>query len=250
MTKKWVSNQFPTKQDVLGGFTLSGSLDLNGNEVYGLPDVPTTDNSATSKKYVYSKVTGGGPSTSGFSMTGDINMQQNEILRLPDVPSTDHSAMSKKYVKSNFVESSGDVMTGDLDMGGHSVTNVGVPTTNSELTNKKYVDDEVAKAKSHGSTNALQKSGGTMTGDINMGGYEVIGVTSIPSFNNSLVNKKYVDDEVAAVTRGISQAQADARYVRKTKVTLGEWTDMFGSMNFVDYNWSRHVRKSTFDFRV
>ncbi len=152
VTKKWVTDEFPTKQEVLGGFTLSRSLNLSGNEIYGLPDVPTTDNSATSKKYVDSKITtgGGGLSISGFTMQGDINMS----------------------------------------------------------------------------------------------GYEVIGVTSVPSFNNSLVNKKYVDDEVAAVNSGISQAQADARYVRKTKITLGEWMDTFDDVNFVDYNWSKHVRKS------
>ena len=153
VTKKWVTDEFPTKQEVLGGFTLSGSLDLSGNEIYGLPDVPTTDNSATSKKYVASKVTGGG--------------------------------------------------------GG-----------------------------------GLSDSGFTMKGDINMGGYEVIGVTSVPSFNNSLVNKKYVDDEVSAVSGGISQVQADARYVRKTKLTLGEWMDEFDNVNFIDYNWSKHVKKS------
>ena len=130
------TDEFPTKQEVLGGFTLSGSLNLSGNEIYGLPDVPTTDNSATSKKYVDSKITTGG--------------------------------------------------------GG-----------------------------------GLSASGFTMQGDINMSGYEVIGVTSVPSFNNSLVNKKYVDDEVAAVNSGISQVQADARYVRKTKITLGEWMDTF-----------------------
>ncbi len=151
VTKKWVTDEFPTKQEVLGGFTLSGSLNLSGNEIYGLPDTPTTDNSATSKKYVDSKITtGGGLSASGF----------------------------------------------------------------------------------------------TMQGDINMGGYEVIGVTSVPSFNNSLVNKKYVDDEVSAVSSGISQVQADPRYVRKTKITLGEWMDTFDDVNFVDYNWSKHVRKS------
>ena len=121
-------DEFPTKQEVLGGFTLSGSLDLSGNEIYGLPDVPTTDNSATSKKYVDSKITTGGGS-------------------------------------------------------------------------------------------GLSDSGFTMKGDINMGGYEVIGLTSVPSFNNSLVNKKYVDDEVAAVSGGILQVQADAKYVRKVKLT-------------------------------
>ncbi len=91
-------------------------------------------------------------------------------------------------------------------------------------------------------------SGFTMQGDINMGGYEVIGVTSFPSFNNSLTNKKYVDYKItsglAGVSGGISQAQADARYVRKKKIALGEWMDTFGGINFVDYNWSKHVRKS------
>ena len=152
VTKKWVTDEFPTKQEVLGGFTLSGSLNLSGNEIYGLPDTPTTDNSAASKKYVDSKVTGGG-------------------------------------------------------------------------------------------SGGLSDSGFTMKGDINMGGYEVIGVTSVPSFNNSLVNKKYVDDKVAAVNGGISQVQADARYVRKTKLTLGEWLDVFSDVNFTDYNWSRYVKK-------
>ena len=157
VTKKWVSDEFPTKQEVLGGFTLTGALNLSGNEVYGLPDVPTTDNSAASKKYVDSKITGGGGA---------------------------------------------------------------------------------------GGTGGLSDSVFTMKGDINMGGYEVIGVTSVPSFDNSLMNKKFVDDSIAAVNGGISQANADARYVRKTKITLGEWMDVFSDVNFVDYNWSQHVRKS------
>ena len=155
VTKKWVSDEFPTKQEVLGGFTLTGALNLSGNEIYGLPDVPTTDNSAASKKYVDSKVTGGG--------------------------------------------------------GG------------------------------------LSDSGFTMKGDINMGGYEVIGVTSFPSFNNSLVNKKYVDDEVSAITTGISQAQADARYLSLTKYEYDNWMDSFIDMNDISIVWSDHVRKSVID---
>ena len=39
--------------------------------------------------------------------------------------------------------------------------------------------------------------------------------------------------------------QADARYVKKTKITLGEWMDTFDDVNFIDYNWSKHVKKST-----
>ena len=80
-----------------------------------------------------------------------------------------------------------------------------------------------------------------------MGGYEVIGVTSVPSFNNSLVNKKYVDDEVAAVTRGISQAQADARYLKLTKYEYDNWMDTFTDMSALAIVWSDHVRKSVID---
>ncbi len=82
VTKKWVTDEFPTKQEVLGGFTLTGSLDLSGNEIYGLLDVPTTDNSATSKKYVDSKITtgSGGLSDSGFTMQGDINMNGYKVI--------------------------------------------------------------------------------------------------------------------------------------------------------------------------
>ncbi len=60
------------------------------------------------------------------------------------------------------------------------------------------------------------------------------------------MNKKYVDDEVLAVSGGINQTQADARYVRKTKTTIGgEWMDVFSDMSFADYNWSRYVKKDT-----
>ncbi len=55
------------------------------------------------------------------------------------------------------------------------------------------------------------RPGFTMQGDINMGGYEVIGVTSVPSFNNSLVNKKYVDDEVQAVRGGMTDDSSTRR---------------------------------------
>ena len=141
-----MTDEFPTKREVLDGFTLSGPLDLSGNEIYGLPDVPNTDNSAASKKYVDSKIT-----LSGGTMTDDINMNGNDITHLQDMPPTDNSAVCKKYV----------------------------------------------------------------------------------------------DNKVSNITHpGLTQAQADNRYMRKTKITLGEWMDTFDDVNFIAYNWSPHVRKS------
>ncbi len=80
---------------------------------------------------------------------------------------------------------------------------------------------------------------------------------SVPSDSEygKMINKdsdiKYNDSVEKAKKRhevifvGISQAQADARYVEKAKLTLGEWMDTFDEVNFVDYNWSKHVKKST-----
>ncbi len=118
-----------------------------------------------------------------------------------------------------------------------------VPTTDNSATSKKYVDSKITTG---GGTSCASTSGFTMQGNINMGGYEVIGLSVVPSFNNSVASKKYVDDEIiAGVSGGISQAQADGRYVQKTKITIGgEWLDAFDDVNFVDYNWSKYVRKS------
>ncbi len=53
-----------------------------------------------------------------------------------------------------------------------------------------------------------------------------------------------MDDEVSSVIRGISQAQADARYLKIANYEYDNWMDEFDDLNFVDYNWSKHVRKS------
>ena len=106
----------------LAGGTMVGDVNMDGHDVTHLPDTPPTDNSVASKKYVDDEIkkvplSGGGASTSGFSMTGDLEMQQNDVLNLPDVPSRDHSAVSKKYVTDNFCNTSGDTITGNLNMG-------------------------------------------------------------------------------------------------------------------------------------
>ncbi len=222
------------------GFTMTGDIDMSGHDVTGLSD-PTNDDMAASKGYV----DGNFLDLAGGTMVGDVDMGGYEIKNMLRTPTTDLSAVTKKWVSDQFPTKQevlgGFTLSGALNLSGNEIYGLpDTPTTDNSAASKKYVDGKVTGGGSGG----LSDSGFTMKGDINMGGYEVIGVTSVPSFNNSLVNKKYVDDEVLAVSGGISQVRADARYVRKTKITLGEWSDMFSGVNFVDYNWSRQVRKS------
>ncbi len=222
------------------GFTMTGDIDMEGHNVIGLSD-PTNDDMVASKGYV----DGNFLDLAGGAMVGDVDMGGYEIKNMLRTPTTDLSAVTKKWVSDEFPTKQevlgGFTLTGALNLSGNEIYGLpDTPTTDNSAASKKYVDSKTTG----GSGGGLSDSGFTMKGDINMGGYEVIGVTSVPSFNNSLVNKKFVDDSIAAVSGGINQTQADARYVRKTKITLGEWTDMFDSVNFVDYNWSRQVRKS------
>ena len=59
--------------------------------------------------------------------------------------------MSKKYVEDNFLSSSDDI-----DMSGHEVKGLGVPTTDTSATNKTYVDDKILIASSTGGHSPTQ----------------------------------------------------------------------------------------------
>ena len=50
-TKKWVTDDFPTKSDILDGFTMKGPLDMSGHKIYEVR-TPTNDKDAANKKYV------------------------------------------------------------------------------------------------------------------------------------------------------------------------------------------------------
>ena len=237
VTKGYVDNQIKLSGGLsITGITMQGDIDMNAHNVVGLSD-PTNDDMAASKGYV----DGNFLDIAGGTMVGGVDMGGYEITNMLRIPTTDLSAVTKKWVSDEFPTKQevlgGFTLTGALDLSGNEVYGLpDVPTTDNSATSKKYVDSKFV------SGGGLSASGFTMKGDINMGGYEVIGVTGVPSFNNSLANKKYVDDEVSAVRGGMTQASADARYVRKTKLTLVNWFSTFDDVNFVAYNWSPNVR--------
>ena len=241
VTKKYVDDSISLAGGLsITGITMQGDINMSGHNVTGLSD-PTNDDMAASKGYVDSNFL----DLAGGAMVGDIDMGGYEIKNMLRTPTTDLSAVTKKWVSDEFPTKQevlgGFTLTGALNLSGNEIYGLpDTPTTDNSAASKKYVDSKTTG----GSGGGLSDSGFTMKGDINMGGYEVIGVTSVPSFNNSLVNKKYVDDEVAAITTGISQVQADARYLRIANYEYDNWMDEFDDVNFVDYNWSKHVRKS------
>jgi hypothetical protein len=102
---------------------------------------------------------------------------------------------------NNAVQKSGDTMTGDLDMTGNQIENLGTPIANTDAATKDYVDTNLA--------GKLDTSGGTMTGPINMGN-NAITVLSSPSASSDAANKGYVDtaltgkQNTVATTTGVA----------------------------------------------
>jgi hypothetical protein len=86
------------------------------------------------------------------------------------------------------VQKTGGTMTGDLDMGGNQIENVGTPIANTDATTKDYVDTALG--------GKLDTSGGTMSGDIDMGG-QMVENLGTPTNNTDAANKGYVDTALA-----------------------------------------------------
>lgn len=76
----------------------------------------------------------------------------------------------------------------DLNLDGNKILNLPTPTDDKHPTNKKYVDDELAKK--------LDKAGDDMTGPLSLGGDRLFDVAD-PTLATNGANKRYVDNVVS-----------------------------------------------------
>lgn len=95
-----------------------------------------------------------------------------------------------------FLSTNGGTMAGDIDMDGRKITGLVDPVEDGDAARKRYVDTEISTAAGNAETNAkdasLPKAGGTMTGDISMGGNAVKGLKA-PAAGTDAATKGYVD---------------------------------------------------------
>ena len=183
-SKKYVDQKLNTKADKTSltryvkknSPELGADLDMKGFEVKNMRLTPAGDLSATSKKYVDSKVNNKANKRDlndylkldGTSqMQGNLEMNNNRITRLPEPQLADEPA-TKRYITltnnkfySNFLDLQGTAkMLGNLQMNDHRITGLTNPPNNDdEATNKKYVDDNITKSHikpSHTPKNVFQ----------------------------------------------------------------------------------------------
>jgi len=129
---------------------------------------------------------------SAASTAASANTNANNAL------ATANNALSQV---GTAVQKSGDTMTGDLDMGGNQIENLGTPIANTDAATKDYVDNALG--------GKLETSGGTMSGDIDMGG-QMVNNLGAPVATDDAATKGYVDSSLAgkqntvATTTGVA----------------------------------------------
>lgn len=160
------------------GDIMTGDLAMSGKEVTGLPDVPTVNSAATSKKYV----------------------------------DTATKAIEDQLPKLPYVKQDGGKLLSDLDANGKKIANLADPTADQDAATKKYVDD----VESGLDEAKLDKSGDTMSGNLNMDGHTVSGVAD-PAADNDAANKKYVDTGVTRA-EGLAEAAKQSAEIAAAKV--------------------------------
>jgi hypothetical protein len=146
---------------VLRGTLIGDTLDAQNNSIANLA-APTNGGDAANKTYVDDNTSNKLP-LAGGTMSGNINMSGNEV--------TGASAVRTGNLYSS---STGDsiYVQENLDFENEkSIINLPAPTNDGDAANKIYVDDADALK--------LDLAGGTMTGNINLGGNNIQGVNSI-----------------------------------------------------------------------
>ena len=155
---------------------VGANLDMKGFEVKNMRLTPSADLSATSKKYVDSKVNNKANKrdlnnylkVDGTSqMQGNLNMNNKRITSLPEPQLADEPATKRFVTKShlnffnNFLDLQGSAkMMGDLQMNNHRIPGLtNPPNADDEAINKKYVDAHITKSHikpSHTPKNVFQ----------------------------------------------------------------------------------------------
>ena len=181
-------------------FPMQADINMNNNFIQNIA-TPTSSHQATNKGYCdYNFLS----RQKGGVLMGPLSMNRNDLTGIPDTPKFGYSAVNKNYVDgeiskipgtdtSPFLKIDGSrAMTGNLDMGDHSIQKVGDPINSDDVATKNYVDAEVGYI----STPFLKLDGTrAMTGNLNMNTHKISNVVN-PEFDTDVVNKQYLENKL------------------------------------------------------
>ena len=164
-----------------GTTPVSGSINMNGNTFYNVPD-PVNPQDVATKEYA-DKVGGGEAAIiktryGTYGAIGNIDMRGYTLTNVLD-PANAQDVATKQYVdtanRAFIYDGEGKYLAvGKVSMGGRRLDNVGMPIENHQASNKFYVDTvvEAATAGDKALRN-LQDGIFASTGEIDMSGNSI-----------------------------------------------------------------------------
>ena len=187
-----------------GSTPVSGSINMNGNTLYNVPD-PVNPQDVVTKGYadnarrdgwVWEKQDG------TYAIKRDLDMNDKRLRNVPP-PVEDADAVNKIYVDTlsdetkrcvnsvtPFVNQQYEcVATNNINMRDFTLQNVGEPTNAKDVATKDYVDN------SGGGAFEMRNAGYNAKGSLYIGGQKIGGVRQ-PKKDGEATDKRYVDNYV------------------------------------------------------
>ena len=233
---------------------------MNRNDLIEIPDTPKFGHSAVNKKYVDGEITK--IDTTPFvkldgsrAMTGNLDMGGKKITGVGDPTASFHSTDAVNFrsmvgtlrgfrlgLNRSFVHLDGsEAMTGNLDMGDHSIQKVGDPVNSDDVATKNYVDAEIGYI----STPFLKLDGTrAMTGVLNMNDHKISNL-KMPEFNTDAANKQYIDEALLKSHLVSSHIENAFKYLLDQDESSSEKNIIVNGIQ--DFNGSPHKNKKAYD---
>lgn len=128
----------------------------------------------------------------------------------------------------NFLSTNGGTMAGDINMDGRKITGLVDPVADGDAVRKRYVDTGFLKSingngpdeSGNLKIDALLKSGGTMTGNIDLGGNALTNVKS-PAADADAATKGYVDGKRKTFTATVGTSWTGSGPYTQTVTVAG-----------------------------
>ena len=234
---------FLSRQEI---FPMQADINMNNNFIQNIA-TPTSSHQVTNKGYCdYNFLN----RQKGGVLMGPLSMNRNDLTGIPDTPKFGYSAVNKNYVDGEitkidttpFVKLDGSrAMTGNLDMGDHSIQKVGGPVNSDDVATKNYVDAEIGYI----STPFLKLDGTrAMTGVLNMNDHKISNL-KMPEFNTDAANKQYIDEALLKSHLVSSHIENAFKYLLDQDEISTESNIIVHA--FVDFNNSPHKNKKAYD---
>ena len=230
-------------------FPMQADINMNNNFIQNIA-TPTSSHQVTNKGYCdYNFLN----RQSGGVLMGSLSMNRNDLTGIPDTPKFGYSAVNKNYVDgeiskipgtdtSPFLKIDGTrAMTGNLDMGDHSIQKVGDPVNSDDVATKNYIDAEIGYI----STPFLKLDGTrAMTGVLNMNDQKISNL-KMPEFNTDAANKQYIDEKLLKSHLLSSEVENAFKYLSDQDESSSERNIIVNGIQ--DYNGSPHKNKKAYD---